>query len=334
VNRALLAASLLLTALAYADDKTQPAKLTERSRLEVQPVDGTPIKLLSIDNPLGDVKIEGYDGDSLQIETVKSGPDTDAIDRMRVSLVPNPDGTVRLKTTADAGKDWKPLNRDRIRVDLIIHAPHSVRIDAATSAGRLDVSKMDGGGDLDSGAGAIHVSNVQGDFATHSVNGPTSLSVVFGSVDAQTLASDLDLDTIGGENLVATVDRGKIAGRRVRSRNVELTTTEGKIFLEAEASLRGHLVVSSLRGDIDVKLRRTGAANVRVRGTKVNFSGPMGQVDRSSSDGWVATHLGRIPSQMGQHPQEVGRGPQQLDDAPAVVQMQSRYGIVSFTVVE
>jgi hypothetical protein len=46
---------------------------------------------------------------------------------------------------------------------------------------------------------------------------------VFGSVDAQTLASDLNLDTIGGDRLVASVHHGRIEGRRVRVRDIELT---------------------------------------------------------------------------------------------------------------
>ena len=59
----------------------------------------------------------------------------------------------------------------------------------------------------------------------------------------------------------------------MRSREVELTTTSGKITLEAEAIARGHIVVSSLRGDVDVKIRRQAQAAmiVRGRGTKVDL---------------------------------------------------------------
>jgi DUF4097 and DUF4098 domain-containing protein YvlB len=111
---------------------------------------------------------------------------------------------------------------------------------------------------------------------------------VFGSVDAQTLSSDVDLDTIGGDRLIASVNHGRIDGRRVRARDVELTTTEGRIMLEAEAALRGHLVVSSFKGDVDVQLRRHGALVVRAHGTKVD----LGAQVRTQPNGWVESSFG------------------------------------------
>lgn len=259
----------------------------ERSRLSIEPP-GHAIKRLSIENPLGDVKVEGYDGTALQIETHKFAPDDDSLDRLHISLVPNPDGTVAIRTTADGGKEVRPVARGAVRIDLVIRAPRDARVEAAVSSGTLELVNMDAGGDLDTGSGMILVRNVQGEVLTHSVTGATRLAQVFGSVDAQTLSSDLDLDTIGGDRLVASVHHGRIDGRRVRARDVELTTTEGQIILEAEAALRGHLVVSSFRGDVDVQLRRHGAVMVRAHGTKVDLGAPA----RPQPNGWVEASLG------------------------------------------
>jgi len=298
---------------AAADPTTVPAKLVERARLEIQPA-GRAFKQISIDNPLGDVRVEGYDGTAIQIETRKQGPDDEALDRLRVSLVPNPDGTVRIKTTADGGRELRPLARGAVRIDLIVRAPRDARIEAASSSGTLEVLNMDAGGDLDTASGRISVRNVSGELMTHSLTGPTSLTQVFGTVDAQTLSSDLDLDSIGGEKLVASVDKGKIAGRRVRSRYVELTTTDGAISLEGEASLRGRLVVSSLRGDIDVRLRRNGIVIVRARAAKVN----LGATAKTRQDGWVETQLGQAPA----------------GTDSALVELRSRHGLVQFAIIE
>jgi len=170
---------------------------------------------------------------------------------------------------------------------------------------------MDAGGDLDTGSGPLSVRNVSGEVWTHSVSGPMSIAQVFGSVDAATIASDVELDSIGGERLVASVDHGRIAGRRVRARQIELTTTEGPIVLEAEAALRGHLVVSSLRGNVDVRLRRHGPLLVRARGPRVELGGGA----RPGPDGWTRA--------------TIGEGPR-----PALVELRSHYGVVQFTVVE
>lgn len=320
MKHALLLLAIATPALADSGDGSGSGrgKHVERARLEVQPVAGTPIKRVSIDNPLGDVKVEGYEGTSILIETRKTAPDEEGLDRLRVSLVPNPDGSVRIATAADRDKESKPLARENVRIDLIVRAPHDARIEAAVSSGKLEVTKMDAGGELDSGTGAIAVSNVSGDLSTHTISGSTKLSVVFGSVDAQSLASDLDFDTINGERLIASANRGRIAGRRVRARDVELTTTTGRIVLEAEVSLRGRIVVSSLKGDLDVKLRRNNTPlAIRAQGSRVNLGSAISSA-KTSTDGWVEAQLGEAAK----------------NQVPAFVMLRSRSAIVQFTVVD
>jgi hypothetical protein len=97
----------------------------------------------------------------------------------------------------------------------------------------------------------------------------------------------------------------------VRSREVELTTTDGRIVLEAEAALHGRISVASLHGDVDVRLHRHGAVVVRARGTKVD----LGQAAREQPDGWTQA--------------TVGDG-----DNPAMVELRSRFGLVQFAIVE
>lgn len=312
--------ALLPPLIANADPETpkppKPPKpaIVERARFEIQP-SGTAFKEIAIENPLGDVRVEGYDGTAIQVETHKHGPNDEAIDRLRVTLVPNPDGTVRMKTTADGGPEYARLARGQVRIDLIVRAPREARIAAVSSSGALEVVNMDAGGDLDTASGSITVRNVAGELTTHSVSGPTSLTQVFGSVDAQIISNDLALDSIGGERLIASVNHGKIEGRRIRSRNLELSTMDGKIVLEGEASMRGHFVISSLKGDIDVKLRRNGLLVVRGRGMKVNFGATTKTQTRP--DGWVEAQLGMASSA-----------------PPALVELRSRHGIVQFAIIE
>ena len=294
-----------------SDPETPHHGVSERARLSIEPA-GHAFTHLSVENPLGDVKVEGYDGTAVQIESHKFASDDEALDRLHISLVPNPDGTVSIKTTADGGKEARPVLRRQLRIDLVIRAPRNARIEAVASSGALEVINMDAGSDLDTASGPISVRNVQGEVLTHSVSGLTRLVQVFGSVDAQTLASDLDLDTIGGERLVASVHHGRIEGRRVRARDVELTATEGQILLEAEAALHGRVLVSSFKGDVDVQLRRHGAVMVRAHGTKVDLGGPM----QPRPNGWVESSFG-----------------QAIGDA-AVVEIRSPQGNVRFAIIE
>lgn len=304
VEHALLLVALL-AGVAHADEG-----ITEKSRVEVKPA-GKAFKKLQIDNSLGNVKIEGHDGKSIMIETHKHAPDDETLDRLRVSLVPDPDGTVRITTAADALPEAKPQPRSAVAVDIIIHAPRDARIDATVGSGKLEVINMDGGGELDSASGAISVKNISGDLYTHSLSGHMELTQVFGPLDAATVSSDVELDTIGGQKLVASANQGKIAGRRVRARDVELTTTSGNISLEGESVLHGHIMVSSLRGDVDVKLRRHGALIVRARGAKLD----LGMKAQIQPNGWSQVAFGQAQE-------------------PAIVELRSSHGTIRFAVVQ
>jgi hypothetical protein len=319
VIRALMLVAVLGTPALAQPKPTTPTgtNVVERARLDVQPA-GKPFKQITIDNPLGDVVIEGYDGTAIQIDTKKSAPDDEGLERLRISLVPNPDGTVRITTTADRDKENRALKRGAVRIDLKVRAPRGARIEATSGAGNLAMSNMDAGGDLDTASGAIKVHNVQGELTTHSISGSTSLASVFGTVETATLSSDLDLDSITGDRLTASANHGKIAGRRVRSREVSLTTTDGKIVLEAEAMLRGRVIVSSLKGDIDIRMRRNSGTGlvVRAKAAKVDFGARMPEAAPQPVNGFVETRLGVTSGN------------------PAVVEMRSSYGNVQFAIIE
>lgn len=312
MKRAALVAALLgAVALPAAADSQDMVV----DRFQVQPA-GRAITELTIENPLGDVRVEGYDGKAIQIETHKRGP-KDVIDRLRVSLVANPNGAVHITSTAEPRKPEDPaIDRSGVRIDMIILAPHDVRVDATVNAGTLELVKMDRGGELDSASGKIIVRNVAGDLATHTVTGNTTLTQVFGSIDAQSISSNLDLDSITGDRLVAAANDGQITGRRVRSRYVELTTTNGRIRFEGEVALHGRMIVASLKGDLDVRLRRNGAVILRApRGAKLNLGTTTA---RNLPDGSLEAQLGTLAASV----------------QPALVELRSRYANVHFAIIE
>lgn len=291
---------------------TAAADVTERSRFEIRPPRKA-YKQIRIDNALGNVRIEGHDGPGVIVEAHKHAPDDEALDRLRVSLVPDPDGTVRITTHADPSPEARRVPRSAVSIDVVIRAPRNARFDATVGSGKLEVLNMDAGGELDSASGAIIVHNVQGELITHSVSGHMSITQAFGPVDAATISSDVELESITGTKLVASANDGTIAGRRVRARDIELTTMTGGITLEAEAALRGHIVVSSMRGDVDVKVRRHAqtALFVRGRGSRVDLgSGSIGRIGA-----W--------------HEAKFGTGGE-----ATLVELRANHGVVRFAVIQ
>jgi hypothetical protein len=285
--------------------------LFERDQVEVGPA-RRPIRTISIDNALGDVRVEGHDGNKVQIIATKRAPDDDTMDRLRVSLVPDPDGAVKIVTAVDGGREAKPVPRGAVRIDVVIRAPRDARVDARVHDGKLELFNMDAGGELDALDGAIAVENVAGAVFARSLAGDQTFKSVFGTVDAQAITADLDLDSVRGERLVASVHAGKIDGRRVQSRHVELRTTRGDIVLDGTPALGGDIVVASLRGDVAVTLH--GGVPVRVHATGAHVSLPTGGVVDAQD-----------PSET-----EFGApGPH-----PTALSIQSRFGTVSFALAQ
>jgi hypothetical protein len=323
VIRALAGALVVTFAAAPAVAQVRPGadddgEVVERAELTVGP-SRRPISAVVIDNALGDVRVEGHDSDQVTIVSVKHAPDVDTLERLRVTLVPDPDGTVRLTTALGDGRERPPVALGMLRIDLVIRVPRSARVDGRVGSGRLEVKNLDGGADLDAGAGKINVENVAGRVQSRSVDGDQPFATVFGDLDAHAVDADLELDTIRGRYLTAQIHSGSISARRVASRDVRLLAIDGDIHVDADTvdwrRQRGSIVVSSLRGDIDVSVRATVRLDVRARaGGEVVLAGA---VTRGGSQRWVEGQFGQAgrPSQLG------------------TVKLESRYGDVAFSVV-
>jgi hypothetical protein len=324
VKRLLTLAILLATAApALAQDASDASTdetaakkddgVSERDVVEVK-AGKKPIKRLTIDNQLGDVRIVGHDGKGIVIYAYKHGPDDAALDQLRVSLLPDPDGPVKITTAIDRGKEKTTLPAGDVRIDLVIEAPRDAKVEAHVGNGELVLRNMDAGGDLDAGAGAITVENVEGTVYARSVDGNQSFEEVFGDLDAQALTADLSLDTIHGKDLVATVHDGTIEATKIRSKNIELRTTTGKIHLEGDLQLGGKLVVASRSGDVDVTVKAAGALKVKaLAGGKVTLDGADTKADQDGD--WVRARY--------------GEGSKKKTGA---VEMRSKYGNVAFNV--
>jgi hypothetical protein len=291
-----------------APAETAVPEVVERSRLEVAPA-GRAFISLSIENSLGDVRIEGHDGSALVIETHKRAPDDASIDRLRVSLVPGLDGSVRIGTAVDGGAEARPMAKAAARIDLVVRAPRDLKFSARVGSGQLEVTGMDAGGEVDAATGAITMRNISGGVTARSISGTVTLSQMFGSVDAETISAPVKLDTIAGDSLVTSAHKGAINARRIRARRIELITTTGDVDLEGDVALGGKVIVSSLRGNITVRMRGKGALAVRALGSKVD----LGTAKTRVVKGVTLAELG-------------------VGDDVAGVDLRTKYGAVAFSV--
>ena len=134
---ALVSIALAAPAGAWADDGTDgdgDGVVVERAEFQAGVV-GRPVGVIAIDNSLGDVRIEGYDGTTVTVIAVKHAPDAASLRRLRVESLANPDGSVRLTTllTDRGGAERPAVALAAVRVDLTVKVPR-----AATISGRVD----------------------------------------------------------------------------------------------------------------------------------------------------------------------------------------------------
>jgi putative adhesin len=288
----------------------------ERDAVELSPAKGVRITAVAIDNRLGDVRIEGHDGKGVVILAYKRATDDETLDRLKVSLIPEPDGPVRIATAiAPAGGELRAIPAGSVRIDIVIRAPRNARVDARVWNGVLELVDMDNGAELDANEGAIRVNNVSGGVIAHAAAADQRFASIFGELETQGIIGDVDLDSVRGDRLEASVHQGSITGRRLVARHVDLRTTDGDIRVSGEAVIGGHYRVASVHGDVEVTFAARGPLRVwaRSRDGTVTTTGAISRVEQD----------GAVTAEWAGHDGDARR---------AMVELRSRLGNIRFTV--
>lgn len=292
----------------------------ERDVVEVTPAAGVRLTTLTVDNRLGNVRVEGHDRPAVVISALKRAPDPETLERLKVTLIPDPNGPVRVSTAIAPGGDARPIPGGAVQIDLVVRAPRSVRVRAQVWNGRLALVGMENGAELVANDGDIEVQNASGTIVTHSAGGKQQFVEVFGKVDAQAIHGDMDLAAVRGERLDASVHEGSIAGRQVRVRHAWLRTIRGDIHLEGQALAGGQYRIASVRGDIDVALMATAPITIAAHAPAGTVTLPPSlRQARSRLSGMEGAVVGSWPGRSG---------------APAVVELRSRIGNIRLSLAQ
>ncbi len=254
--------------------KTKASGTYERSVVEVAPASKVRFKAVNIDNRLGNVKIIGGTGPKVVIEAVKRAADRETLERLKVSLVSDPDGNVRIGTSIATGRDLRPIQRGTVRIDLIVRAPNNAKAVARVWNGKLAAIGMENGADLTANEGDIEVVNGLGAIVTKSAQGKQRFARIVGTIDARGLIGDMEMAMIGGRRLAATVHNGNIVGRKVRVNELALRTMKGNIELHAHMVLGGKYRISTYEGNIRVTFGNRVAMRVRARAPRGDIKLP------------------------------------------------------------
>lgn len=264
----------------------------ERGVVEVQP-SARPIEELTISNRLGSVRIEGHDSDTVIIHALKRAPDDDTLDRLKVSLLPDSNGVVRIETRVATGGELRPLRAGSVRIDLIIQAPRAAALQARVWNGALEVEGMDNGADLTANEGDISVDRTSGRIVTSSAQGRQRLTEIVGEVDARGLLGELAFDMVRGRRLEAVLHEGRIIAHRIRSRDVAIRVARGDIELHGIPALQGSWSVVTYRGNVQLQVSDRTAFLVRARARRGTVKLPdQLRAAREDGGGWISGQHG------------------------------------------
>ena len=299
VARALLGALGLLIAGAdgaAAQEALAPSGSTdgvfERGVVEVEP-GAAPIGSVVIDNRLGDVRVEGYDGKTVIIDALKRAPDDDTLERLKVSLVPDPSGAVRITTRVSTDPELRRIAAGTIRIDLVVRAPRGAAVEAMVWNGSLVVSGVDNGAQLTANEGDISVSDASGRIVTSSAMGTQRLREIVGEVDARGLYGELALEVVRGRRLAAAMHEGRIVAHKIRSNDVTIHVIRGDVSLTGVPPLRGHWSVVTYHGNIELAMTERAPVRVSARARRgtVDLPAPLHPA-REDGSGWIRGHNG------------------------------------------
>lgn len=200
--------SALLSAPVFADAMTEEFQQTYPLS-----ADGT----VSLENINGDVKIEAWDRDEVEVIAVKKGPDQAALDRVAIEIDAS-SNRVEIETEYKkesgergwSGKQWAS-------VDYTLRVPRQARLS-----------------EIELVNGSLHIHDLRGDIEASLVNG---------NVEASGLAGDLDLSTVNGK---LDVSFDQLDGQQ----SVDLDSVNGSIVLSLGSASSADVKASTVHGPI------------------------------------------------------------------------------------
>lgn len=180
---------------------------------------------ISLSNINGPVTIEGWDGQDVQIDWVKSGRYEEDLDRMDIRI--------------EASSNWIEIethyekNRTRYGHDHHGEVEYTVRVPRNA---RLD-----------------EVETVNGNLTIAGIDGDVKASTVNGQLDAGDLGGSVELETVNGslEVLVSRFDSGSSVSLETVNGSLELTIPAG-----SDADLEVETVNGRIRNDFGLEVKK------------------------------------------------------------------------------
>jgi hypothetical protein len=273
-NMQYIACLLAATALA-APSRARADEIEQGGRFYIPMPAG---EVLTVSNPLGTVRLRGWDQREVRVQVKKRCRTPDICERIRARFDVDR-GRLDINTGVRFADTLRPLPLAGSSIEVEIDAPRTMEVHASSFTGDIDASGFRRGAHLASQEGEIRAADIQGPVDTRSLAGNQSLQEIHGRLATNVIHGDVELDAIDGDMVEAVVYEGQITARAVVSTVVRLRTTKGNIVFVGGLAAGGRYELATHDGDLRLVLRPSGfrIAATAARGVWSEFelsSGP------------------------------------------------------------
>ncbi|HEY4226772.1 MAG TPA: DUF4097 family beta strand repeat-containing protein [Candidatus Limnocylindrales bacterium] len=174
----------------------------------------------------GEIRIHGVEGDRIRVRSLEDDQSIDSL--FNVSIGPD---HVELRQLEKFGLGILSFARGKAP-EITVEVPHGATVSVESASAEVAVSDL---------SGSKRFRTASGDMTFERLSGPLDIESVSGDVDIEGQAPlELNAKSISGEMRV----------RVPRLRRLELTTTSGDMFLDAQLDGNGPFSLRSISGDV------------------------------------------------------------------------------------
>jgi hypothetical protein len=271
-------------------------------------VDDGPVNLI-VNDDAGDVTVIGGDGDTVEIQVIKTG-NADTLARAEIDLdnikytIEQDDNQITITY-----KISKATTNNIDTVDFIITVPGETAVDIETGFGEISVSHIVGNATLVNEFGDVSAENIEGGLSVNSKSG----TMKFAAIEA--VGQDIEIDSgfgsvtveqMSGGNITITSSSGNITLTNVRATGNLNTNTEfgdisyengsaaslgvesksGKVSL-TKITVRGELKVASDFGEIELVQAMAGSYDLHTNSGSIEVDGARNQFKADTDFGGI-----------------------------------------------
>lgn len=204
---------------------------------------------IAIYNVSGNVEVDGWDSDRVELTVTKTAWSSDDLDRLESSV-----------ERMGAGLAVRAIYPDRCfncDISFVMRVPHGAHVTVQSSSGDVSVKSVTGPDRVDTSSGDITLRDVSGETHLHSSSGTVTINGADSLVDVDTSSGDINATNLSQDaNLVASSGELKAEFAKFDAvKNVRMATSSGDITLLVPRGVGFKVEANTNSGSIDSNLR-------------------------------------------------------------------------------